>query len=203
MPRSKEREYRNLLTPLGIVDTQKRIDSHFYVEGYATTFAPYLLYEWDGVQYFEHIAPDALSGADVSDVIFQYDHTGRVLARQSNGTLGIEADSKGLFVYADLSKSGAAKDMYEDISAGLVTKMSWAFTIGDETYNKDTRTWTINKIKKVYDVSAVSIPANGDTDISARGLQRRSDVLGQQERLGLEARRLQARKLLLQIKMEV
>jgi phage head maturation protease len=35
-------------------------------------------------------------------------------------------------------------------------------------YNKDTRTRTILKIKKVYDVSAVSIPASNDTEISAR-----------------------------------
>lgn len=198
MPRTKEREYRSLALPLAIASNQKRIDSNFYIEGYATTFSRYLLYEWDGVQYFEEIAPDALVGADMSDVIMQYDHTGKVLARQSNATLGIEADSKGLFVYADLSKSQAAKDLYEEISAGLITKMSWAFTIAEEAFNNETKTWRIQKIKKVYDVSAVSIPANGDTDISARGLERRSYVTNQQERLGLEAR-----KLKLKIMMEV
>lgn len=76
----------------------KRFDSEFYVEGYATTFnKPYLLYEFDGVQYFEVIDRNALVGADMSDVIMQYNHEGKVLARQSNKTLGIEADESGLF----------------------------------------------------------------------------------------------------------
>ena len=98
----------------------KRIDSEFYVEGYATTFnKPYLLYEFDGVQYFEVIDRNALVGADMSDVIMQYNHEGKVLARQSNKTLGIEADESGLFTFADLSKSRAAQDLYEEINNGF------------------------------------------------------------------------------------
>lgn len=98
----------------------------------------------------------------------QYDHQGKVLARLSNGTLGIEPTEKGLFIYADLSKSQEARELYEEIKNGLVTKMSWAFTVADEEYDKETRTRIIKRIKKVYDVSAVSIPANQDTEISAR-----------------------------------
>ena len=148
---------------------QKRITSDFYVEGYATTFdKPYLLYEWDGNKYYEIIDRNALVGADMTDVIMQYDHEGKVLARQSNKTLGIEPNGKGLFIYADLSKSRAAQDMYEEINNGLVTKMSWAFTVSEDSYDRDTKTRKILKIKKVYDVSAVSTPANASTDISAR-----------------------------------
>lgn len=160
-----------MIQPLSLLTTEKekRIDSEFYVEGYATTFnSPYLLYEWDGIKFFEVIDRNALAEADVSDVIMQYNHGGKVLARNANGTLGIAPDDHGLFTFADLSKSRAAKELYEEISNGLVTKMSWAFTVAEEAYNKDTRTRTILKIKKVYDVSAVSFPANGDTDISAR-----------------------------------
>ena len=148
----------------------KRLESDFYVEGYATTFdKPYLIYEFeDGFKIYEQIDRNALVGADVSDVIMLYDHAGKVLARQSNKTLGIEADNHGLFIFGDLSKSRAAKDLYEEICAGLITKMSWAFTVAEESYNKETHTRTILKIKKVYDVSAVSNPANADTDISAR-----------------------------------
>lgn len=98
----------------------------------------------------------------------QYDHQGKVLARLSNGTLGIEPTEKGLFIYADLSKSQEARELYEEIKNGLVTKMSWAFTVADEEYDKETRTRIIKRIKKVYDVSAVSIPANDCTIISAR-----------------------------------
>ena len=76
---------------------EKRIDTDFYVEGYATTFdKPYLLYEWDGNKYYERIDRNALAGADMSDVIMQYNHEGKVLARLSNGTLGVEANDNGL-----------------------------------------------------------------------------------------------------------
>ena len=139
---------------------EKRIDTDFYVEGYATTFdKPYLLYEWDGNKYYERIDRNALAGADMSDVIMQYNHEGKVLARLSNGTLGVEANDNGLFTFADLSKSRAAQDMFEEIKNGLVTKMSWAFRVSEDSYDRDTRTRTILKIAKVYDVSAVSIPA--------------------------------------------
>jgi HK97 family phage prohead protease len=154
---------------LRLPETQKRLESDYYVEGYATTFGkPYFLYEFEGVKYWEAIDRNALQGADLSDVIMQYDHAGKVLARLSNGTLGLDADANGLFVYADLSRSQAAREMYEEIKSGLVTKMSWAFTVAEDAYDRDTRTRTIKRIKKVYDVSAVSMPANGDTEISAR-----------------------------------
>lgn len=161
-----KREYRTI-QPFQPT-TEKRIDTEFYVEGIAATFEPYLLYENDGNKYYEKLERDAFSEADVSDVIMQYDHSGKVLARKSNGTLGIEMTDRGLEMYADLSKSTAAKEMYEEITNGLVTKMSWAFTVADDAYDKETRTRTIKKVKKLYDVSAVSIPANGDTEISAR-----------------------------------
>lgn len=167
MPTKTDREYRSM--PLLSIATEKRIDSNFYVEGYATTFNdPYELYEYEGIKYFEVIDRNALVGADMSDVIMQYDHAGRVRARTSNKTLGIMPDEIGLFTYADLSKSSASRELYEDIESGLITKMSWAFTVGDETYDRNTKTRTITRIKKIYDVSAVSIPANNGTDISAR-----------------------------------
>lgn len=164
----KEREYRALMMPLAAINSEKRIESDYYVEGLATTFEPYELYEHDGVKFYEQVDKNAFDGADMTDVIFQFDHCGKVLARNSNNTLGIEPTNKGLFIYADLSKSEAAKEMYREIDSGLVTKMSFAFTIEEDSYNRELRTRTILKIKKVYDVSAVSIPANASTDISAR-----------------------------------
>ena len=163
---------------------EKRIDTDFYVEGYATTFnKPYLLYEWDGNKYYERIDRNALAGADMSDVIMQYNHEGKVLARLSNGTLGVEANDNGLFTFADLSKSRAAQDMFEEIKNGLVTKMSWAFRVSEDSYDRDTRTRTILKIAKVY-----------DTDISARSYFDGVIEREQQERL-------ERRKKLLKIKL--
>lgn len=168
MPIKQNREYRNLQI-LQPQSQQKRIESDFYVEGLATTFdKPYLLYVFDDVEYFEIIDRHALDNADISDVIMQYDHQGRVRARTTNNTLIAEPNNVGFFICADLSKSNASKELYGDIEAGLITRMSWAFTIDQDEYNRDTRTRTIKKVKKVYDVSAVSIPASFDTEISAR-----------------------------------
>ena len=197
MPMVKDRECRTMIQPLLIPQgtKEKRIDTDFYVEGYATTFdKPYLLYEYDGQKYFERIDRNALVGADMSDVIMQYDHAGKVLARLSNKTLGVEVTESGLFVFADLSKSRAAQDMFEEIKNELVTKMSWAFRVTEDSYDRDTRTRTILKVAKVYDVSAVSIPANADTDISARSYFDGVIEREQQERL-------ERRKQILKIKL--
>ena len=137
----------------------------------------------DGTKIYERIDAHALDSADMSDVIMQYDHEGRVFARQSNNTLILEPDVKGLFVAADLSRTDLARGLYQDISAGMITKMSWAFTVAEESYDRETHTRTILKIKKVYDVSAVSIPANNDTEISARAFASRSYERERQELL--------------------
>lgn len=194
MPVKKEREYRALAAPLSAVAAGKRIDTEYYVEGYATTFdKPYLLYEFeDGTKYYERVDAHALDGADMSDVIMQYDHEGRVFARQSNKTLILVPDHKGLLVAADLGKTDLARGLYQDIDAGMITKMSWAFTVLEDSYDRATHTRTILKIKKVYDVSAVSIPANGDTEISARNFARRSYEAEKQELL---KRRVQLLKI--------
>ena len=168
MPIVKTREYRNLTLLEPTTEPSKRIDSDNYVEGYATRFEPYELYEFDGVKYYERIDKNAFEGADMSDIIMQYDHQGRVLARKSNGSLIVEPNDEGLFICADLSKSDASRSLFEDIETELVTRMSWAFTVAEDSYDRETRTRTILRVKKVYDVSAVSIPANEDTLINAR-----------------------------------
>ena len=181
----------------------KRFDTDYYVEGYATTFDdPYVLWECDGVQYKEVIDRHALDGADLSDVIMQYDHAGRVFARTGrSNTLLIEPQEHGLFMAADLSKTEQARSMHEDIAAGLVTKMSWAFTVQEDSYDRETHTRRILKIKKVYDVSAVSFPANPSTDISARGWLDGVIEAEKAERLAAQAaeRKRQRLKLYLEV----
>lgn len=194
MPIRKEREYRALAAPLSAQAATKRIDTEYYAEGYATTFdTPYLLYEFeDGTKFYERIDAHALDSADMSDVIMQYDHEGRVFARQSNKTLILAPDYKGLLVAADLGKTDLARGLYQDIEAGMITKMSWAITVAEESYDRTTRTRNILKIKKVYDVSAVSIPANADTEISTRAFADRSY---EQERQELRNRRVALLKI--------
>ena len=91
-------------------------------------------------------------------------------ARTSNDTWITEPDEHGLFIAADLSRSQASRDLYEEIAAGLITRMSWAFTVAADEFDRETRTTTITRVKKVFDVSAVSLPADPNTEISARNL---------------------------------
>ena len=179
MPVKKEREYRTLVAPLVAQSSgEKRIQSECYVEGYATTFnAPYLLYEFeDGTKIYERIDAHALDSADMSDVIMQYDHEGRVFARTKNGTLALAADSAGLKVTADLGGTEIGRQLFAEIKGGYTDKMSFGFTVAEDkretTRDLENNTVTVNrtitKIKKLYDVSAVSLPANDATSISAR-----------------------------------
>lgn len=172
----KERQYRTLESLITKSDTTGAEENKSYiVEGYATTFTPYELYrdEFGNVVY-EHFTPEAFDGVDMSDVIMQYDHTGRVFARTSNNTLKLDVDDTGLKITADLGRTESSRALYDDIAAGLITKMSWGFSYDttqpefDEKTN--TITWGAGTVRKIYDVSAVSIPANNDTEISARAL---------------------------------
>ena len=109
---------------------------------------------------------------------------GRVFARQSNNTLILEPDVKGLIRGSRLKPDRLSPwACIRTLSAGMITKMSWAFTVAEESYDRETHTRTILKIKKVYDVSAVSIPANNDTEISARAFASRSYERERQELL--------------------
>lgn len=159
-----DREYR-AMPMLAHLENE---DTEYRVEGYATTFEdPYLLFSWEGVDYFETIDRNAIDENTImDDVIFQYDHQGMVYARMHNNTVQIWPDDHGLKVAADLSKTADARNMYENIMSGNVYQMSWAFTVDKDEFDKDTHTRTIKHIKKIYDVSAVSIPANPSTEIS-------------------------------------
>lgn len=195
MPLVKEREYRKLAQMISI-SNNKRIDSNYYVEGYAATYEPYILYEDDEGPVYERFERDCFAGCDMSDVIMQYDHTGSVMARQRNKTLIVEADEHGLFICADLSKSEAARNLYEEISNRLVDRMSWAFIPGEFFYDKDTRTLVHKKVKKIFDVSAVSIPANDGTNINARSL-----IDGEIEKVKQELLERKKKEVLLKMKL--
>ena len=203
MPIKNNREYRAMPLMGSVIDKEKRLKSDYYVEGYATTFNdPYVLFEENGIQYKEVIDRNALAGADMSDIIMQYDHSGDVLARKSNGTLIVETDDKGIFIAADMGKSEAARRRYEEIQNGLVHQMSWAFTVAEDAYDRETHTRTILRIKKVYDVSAVSIPANPSTDIAARSYFDGEIEKEKQELLERESRERQIRKIKLLLEVE-
>ena len=177
---------------------QKRIDSNYYVEGYAARYEPYVLYELEDGPIFERFERGCFDGCDMSDIIFQLNHCGTVMARQSNGSLIVEADQTGLFTAADLSRTEAARRLYEEISTCMITKMSWGFIVGEYHYEPETRTIVHTKVKKIFDVSAVSIPANQNTEINARSWADGVIDLAARSEAELEERR---RRLRLKIKI--
>ena len=174
MPIVNNREYRSMVFEVRSADTE---DEQMIVEGYATRFnTPYQLYAWDGYEVNEQIDAHAFDDCDMTDTIMQYDHQGRVFARVSNKTLQLEVDQIGLKVTADLGGTEEGRKLYEEIKGGYTTKMSFGFIVKtderkseyDHEYNKTVVLRTITAISKLYDVSAVSIPANDATEISAR-----------------------------------
>lgn len=161
----RERQYRAFMSVSAVPQDER---GAYVVEGYATTFDVPYDFGYDGVK--ECISSRALVGADISDVIFQLNHEGPVMARRRNGTLELLPDEHGLGIRANLFGSQYGRDLYEAIANGLIDRMSWAFLIADDGWEWDpeTRISTITKISKVFDVSAVSRPADEDTEIHAR-----------------------------------
>lgn len=177
------RSYRNI--DVSQFEHRAEENGEKIVEGYATVFnAPYELwrYGYEGRVYIflEQIDPHAFDNADMSDVIMQYNHEGRVFARNSNGTLEVKPDMKGLHIRANLGGTEIGRQLYEEIDGGYTDKMSFGFKVAkdkrEETEERNEETGiatitvlrTITEISKLFDVSAVSIPANDATSISAR-----------------------------------
>lgn len=190
MPQKNDREYRSF--QLDIAEGEEKV-----VRGYATTFNnEYTLYEDEDYVIREVVDPSAFDDTDMEDVILQFNHEGRVFARISNGTLELNVDEEGLAIEADLGGTEIGRNLYEEIAGGYTNKMSMGFKV-DRTADVWTREMTdgktvevrrINRILKLYDVSAVSIPANDATSISVRTL-----VDGEIEKL--RAERLEAEEL--------
>lgn len=198
------REYRSMTMEVRSVEGE---ENGMIVEGYATTFnQPYLLYDGRHYKIIEQVAPTAFAGCDMSDVIMQYDHAGRVFARTRNSTLGLAVDSIGLKVTADLSGTDIGRQLYQEIKGGYTDKMSFGFVVAedqrastvDHENDVETVTRTITKIKKLYDVSAVSTPANDMTSISARRFA--DGVIGEIKAERLErANKIKKLKLMLEV----
>ncbi len=170
------------------------------VEGYAVRFnSPTVLFEIGDVEYKEQIDARAFEGAKMDDVIFNYNHAGKVMARTRNKTLSLEVRQDGLFISAELGGTDEGRKLYDEIKGGYIDRMSFAFTTAVEEYDKENRMWTVKRIKRLYDVSAVDIPAYDDTSIEAR----RTSVLeaeAQERREREAAAELRKRRLVLKAK---
>ena len=210
MPIKSDREYRDMtLAVVEVDDDQEQEERDMVVRGYASTFNdPYVLYEGDDFIYQEQVDRDAFSGTDMSDVIMQYDHEGRVFARTSNNTLTVTTDDHGLLIEADLGGTGIGRNLFEEIKGGYTNKMSFGFVVdgqdeerGEASDGRLLITRTITRVRKLYDVSAVSIPANDATSISVRNLTNGVIEQIQAERLEAKELELKKRKLLMRAKL--
>lgn len=163
-----KREYRSF----GGFDTaQNEQDDKLVLRGVPIVFnRPTVLWECDGIEYKEVIAPGALEGCDMSDFILNRNHgmnDGTVYARTRNGSLRYEIASTGVSIEADLdAEDERHKNLHRDVCKGRVDKMSFSFIARECSYDRETHTRTILKIKKLYDVSAVDFPAYNDTSLT-------------------------------------
>lgn len=196
------RQYRDI--NISLLETREDQEGEMVVRGYATTFnEPYLLYGWSDYEVWEQIDPRAFDDCDMEDVIMQYNHEGRVFARVSNETLKLSVDKKGLAIEADLQGTQIGRQLYEEIKGGYTDKMSFGFVVGedkrvvteDHEAGKVSVMRTITKITKLYDVSAVSIPANDATSISARNFSEGVIEEIKEELLARKARERQKQKI--------
>lgn len=199
----QDREYRSM--ELRVLPPEEGEEKRYIVEGYASTFDPYVLMTLDGVDYKEKIEPTAFDEADLTDVVFRLEHEGRVYARSSAGTVELSTDEHGLAVRVDLSKTPTARDVFADIEAGNYPKMSFAFTVADngDAYDKATHTRTISRIAKVFDVSPVSFPANPGTELSVSTRAYLDGVIEMEKAERLEAERRDRQRQAIKILLEV
>ena len=184
------REVRSM--PVSIDDSQ---DQKMLIQGYAIRFNEPAVFNFDGVEYREVIDPRALDKTDMRDVPLRYNHSDNVMvmARTRNKTLQLIKDEQGLRILADLANTTAGRDLYELIKRGDVDKMSFAFTVAKDDYDRETRTRTILAIDKIFDVSAVDTPAYETTSLSVRSYFE-AEAEKQRKALEREARR---RKLII------
>lgn len=206
MPMKTDREYRNFSVEALALDKEGE-EPRQVVRGYASTYEnAYTLYD-DGEYVIREIMDShAFDNADMSDVVMQYDHEGRVFARRSNGTLNINSDVVGLAIEADLGGTELGRQIYDEVKGGYTNKMSVGMRIDrsrdvwttEELNGKVVETRRIMAVAKLYDVSAVSIPANDATSISVRTLcdgeiARLKSERAEAEKLELDRRRAEVR----------
>jgi HK97 family phage prohead protease len=199
---NRETRYADIIPFPGAAESQEMI-----VRGRPVVYGQRtMLFKIGGVEYYEVIERGALDEADIRDVVFRYNHSSDmfVMARTRGGSLKLIRNDEGLDIEAKLFNIQQARDLYELIKEGAVDKMSFAFTIREESFDKETRTWHVRKIDKLFDVAAVDQPAYEATSISARyadqiqALERaRTETLEREQAAALERERQRSRLILL------
>mgnify|MGYP001040360356 FL=1 len=164
------RTFSNLKVRSEQIETEDgKVTEEMIVEGQAVTFEnPTVLFKCGETEYKEVIDRNAFNKADMTDVIFNYNHGGKVVARTRNKTLELFIDANGLNIRARLDGTEEGRKLYEEIKGGYIDRMSFCFTVQEESYDKEQHQWRVLKVEKLFDVSAVDFPAYDTTNISAR-----------------------------------
>ena len=163
---NKDKEIRLMAENLIVRSNEEETDK-MVVEGYAVVFDSPATHG-----FTEIIDKNAFNGCNMKDVCLKYNHDNShlILARTRNSSLQLTIDDKGLFIHAELIDTTSNRDVYKMIQAGLLDKMSFAFTVEEEKWDLATDTRTILKIDCLYDVSVVDTPFYDTTSIYARAL---------------------------------
>jgi HK97 family phage prohead protease len=145
------------------------------LEGYALVFNQETLIGDETYGFIEEISPTALQETKMKDVPMKYNHMDSflIIARTKNKSLELTVDHIGLKVRAELLDTSHNQDIYKMVRSGLLDKMSFAFTVDEQVWNRegDIPKRTITKIERLYDVSVVDTPAYDATSIYARSLE--------------------------------
>lgn len=155
--------------------TLEESEGKMILEGYAIVFGSETLIGDEDYGFIEVIDPSALQETKMKDVPMKYNHMDSflILARTRNNSLTLTVDNKGLKVRAELLDTNTNQDIYKMVQSGLLDKMSFAFAVDEQTWNRegDIPKRTIRKIERLYDVSVVDTPAYDSTSIYARSLE--------------------------------
>lgn len=162
-----------------LVDMRALDEEGMIVEGYAAVFDSVTDLGW----IKEVIDRHAFDNADMSDIVMKYNHENSILpmARTRGGSLQFNIDDHGLKIRAKLPETSVNRDIYTLIREGVLSKMSFAFTVKSEEYDYDTDTRKILEFDKIFDVSVVDVPAYETTEIYARNKEQYEEEKRQYE----------------------
>lgn len=164
------------------------------VEGYAVVFDSITNLGWCN----EVIDRNAFNNCNMQDCVMKYNHTDNllILAKTRNHSLELIVDDKGLKIRAKLLDTTQNRDIYKMIKAGLLDKMSFAFTTSKEEWDYDTDTRRILEIDRLFDVSVVDVPAYDTTEIYARSKEQYKQEKEKYENYKLELEKEKMKLLL-------
>lgn len=165
------------------------------VDGYALVFNS-LSENLGGFR--EQILPEAVDGViEESDImaVLNHDPSRGILARSryGAGSLTLSVDEKGLRYTFDAPRTALGDECLEYLRRGDITQSSFAFTVKEDSWEKQedgTYIRTIKAFDRLWDVSPVFTPAYSETSVSCRSFE---DFKAEEERKEAEEKAEQER----------